>query len=85
VTPPVLSRDSAAVMMIACSTTSQQDTANNDMVHRLRDTVLPQATTGTGIHAYLGRPNAGAVDFADLVNQRLPRLIGIVVGCRCCS
>ncbi len=54
-TPPVLSRDGAAVMMIAYSTTSQQDTATNDMVHPLRDTVLPQATTGTGIHGVHSR------------------------------
>jgi uncharacterized membrane protein YdfJ with MMPL/SSD domain len=80
VTPPVISSDHAAAMMIAYPTTSQQDTATNDMVHKLRDTVLPRATAGTGVHAYVGGPNAGAVDFADLVNQRLPWLIGIVVG-----
>jgi uncharacterized membrane protein YdfJ with MMPL/SSD domain len=50
------------------------------MVHQLRDTVLPHAAAGTGIRAYVGGPNAGSVDFADLVNQRLPWLIGIVVG-----
>jgi len=67
-------------MMIAYPTTRQQDTATNDIVHRLRDIVLPQATAGTGIRACVGGPNAGAVDFADLVNQRLPWLIGIVAG-----
>src|SRR6266536_1224515 len=72
--------DRAAAMMIAYPMTSQQDTATNDMVHRLRGTVLPRATAGTGIRAYVGGPNAGAVDLADLVNQRLPWLIGIVVG-----
>jgi len=80
VTPPVVSADRAAAMMIAYPTTSQQDTATNDMVHRLRGTVLPRATAGTEIRAYVGGPNAGAVDLADLVNQRLPWLIGIVVG-----
>jgi hypothetical protein len=80
VTPPVVSSDRTATMMIAYPTTRQQDTATNDMVHRLRDIVLPQATAGTGIRAYVGGPNADAVDFADLVNQRLPWLIGIVVG-----
>ena len=80
VTPPVVSADRAAAMMIAYPMTSQQDTATNDMVHRLRGTVLPRATAGTGIRAYVGGPNAGAVDLADLVNQRLPWLIGIVVG-----
>ncbi|MGE5292835.1 MAG: MMPL family transporter [Micromonosporaceae bacterium] len=80
VTPPTVSADRAAAMMIAYPSTSQQNTATNDMVNRLRDTVLPRATAGTGVHAYVGGPNAGAVDFADLVNQRLPWLIGIVVG-----
>jgi RND superfamily putative drug exporter len=80
VAPPILSVDHAAAMMIAYPATSQQNVATNAMVHRLRDTVLPRATAGTGIRAYVGGPNAGAVDFADLVNQRLPWLIGIVVG-----
>ena len=80
VTPPAVSADGAAAIMIAYPTTSQQDTATNNMVHRLRDTVLPRATAGTGIRAYVGGPNAGAVDFADLVNRRLPWLIGIIVG-----
>ncbi len=80
VTPPVVSTDRAAAMMIAYPTTGEQDTATNDLVHRLRDTVLPRATAGTGVQAYVGGPNAGNVDFADLVNQRLPWLIGIVVG-----
>jgi RND superfamily putative drug exporter len=41
--------------------------------------VLPRATAGTGIRAYLTGPNAGNVSFANLVGQRLPWLIGIVV------
>ena len=80
VTPLVLSADREAAMMMAYPSTSQQDTATNDVVHRLRDTVLPRVTARTSIRGYVGGPNAGAVDFADLVNQRLPWLIGIVVG-----
>jgi RND superfamily putative drug exporter len=41
--------------------------------------VLPRATPGTGIHAYLTGPNAGGVAFANVVWQRLPWLIGVVV------
>lgn len=55
VTPPVISADREAAMMIAYPATSQQDVATNAMVHRLRDTVLPWATTRTGIRAYVGR------------------------------
>ncbi len=41
-------------------------------VNRLNDTVLPRATAGTGIHTYVGGPNAGNVDFANLVGHRRP-------------
>jgi RND superfamily putative drug exporter len=79
VTPPVLSRDGAAAMMIAYPTTGEQDTATNALVNRLQADVLPRATAGTGIHGYLTGPNASGVAFANLVWQRLPWLIGVVV------
>jgi RND superfamily putative drug exporter len=41
--------------------------------------VLPTATAGTGIHAYLTGPNEGNVTFSNLIGQRLPWLIATVV------
>jgi uncharacterized membrane protein YdfJ with MMPL/SSD domain len=79
VTPAVVSRDGKAAMLIAYPTTGEQNTATNSLVDRLRGRVLPRATAGTGIRAYLTGPNAGGVAFADLVGQRLPWLIGVVV------
>ena len=48
-------------------------------MNHLRTDVIPGATAGTGIPAYLTGPNAGGVAFANLVGQRLPWLIGVVV------
>jgi uncharacterized membrane protein YdfJ with MMPL/SSD domain len=79
VTPPVVSRDGAAAVMVAYPTTGEQDTATNALVNRIQADVLPRATAGTGIHAYLTGPNASGVAFANLVWQRLPWLIGVVV------
>jgi RND superfamily putative drug exporter len=79
VTPVVLSRDGAAAMMVAYPTTGEQDTATNALVNRIQADVLPRATAGTGIRAYLTGPNAGGVAFANVVWQRLPWLIGVVV------
>jgi RND superfamily putative drug exporter len=79
VTPPVVSRDGAAAMMVAYPTTGEQDTATNALVNRIQADVLPRATAGTGIRAYLTGPNASGVAFANLVWQRLPWLIGVVV------
>jgi putative drug exporter of the RND superfamily len=66
-------------MMIAYPTTGEQNPATNTLVNRINSDVLPRSTAGTGIRAYLTGPNAGNVAFANLVGQRLPWLIAVVV------
>ena len=75
VTPPVISRDGQAALMIAYPTTGEQDAATNALVNRLEDTVLPRS----GLTAYLTGPNAANVSFTNLIGERLPLLIGVVV------
>ncbi len=79
VTPVIVSHDGQAAMLIAYPTTTEQDAATNALVNRIHDTVLPRATAGTGISAYVTGPNAGNVSFANAISQKLPWLIGIVV------
>jgi RND superfamily putative drug exporter len=79
VTPAIMSKDGQAAMVIAYPATSEQNPATNDLVNRIRGTVLPRATAGTGITAYVTGPNAGNVTFANQIGQRLPWLIAIVV------
>jgi uncharacterized membrane protein YdfJ with MMPL/SSD domain len=79
VTPMVRSTDGKAAMMIAYPATGEQNPATNTLVNRINSGVLPRATAGTGIRAYLTGPNAGGVSFANLVGQRLPWLIAVVV------
>jgi uncharacterized membrane protein YdfJ with MMPL/SSD domain len=75
VTPPVLSRDGQAAMLIAYPTTGEQDAATNALVNRLDDGVLAHA----GLTAYLTGPNAANVAFTNLIGARLPLLIAVVV------
>ncbi len=79
VTPVQVSPDGKAALMIAYPKTGEQDAATNALVNQIRGHVLPRATAGSGIRAYLTGPNAGNVSFANLVGQRLPWLIGVVV------
>ena len=79
VTPVVVSGDGQAAMLIAYPTTGEQDPATDTLVNLMSDTVLPRATAGTGISAYVTGPNAGNVSFANLISQRLPWLIGVVL------
>jgi signal transduction histidine kinase len=75
VTPPVISRDGRAAVLIAYPTTGEQDAATNALVNRLEGTVLPRS----GLTAYLTGPNAANVAFTNLIGERLPWLIGVVV------
>jgi len=79
VTPPVISGDGQAAMLVAYPTTGAQDAATNALANEISADVLPKATAGTGIHAYLTGPNAGNVAFANLIGRRLPALIATVV------
>ncbi len=52
-----------------------QDAATSDLVHRLRDSVLPT----TGVKVDVGGFTAGGIDFATYIAGRLPYLIGAVL------
>ena len=75
VTPPVISRDGQAAVLVAYPATGEQDAATDALVNRLEDRVLPQS----GLTAYLTGPNAANVAFANLIGERLPWLLGVVV------
>jgi RND superfamily putative drug exporter len=56
-----------------------QDEATQQLVHHLRDDVVPQATAGTGLSVTLGGQTASNIDFADVIGQRLPIFVGAVL------
>ncbi|MFI9721963.1 MMPL family transporter [Streptomyces sp. NPDC052396] len=60
--------------------TTPQDAATTRLVNHLRDTVLPRAVAGTTAHGYVTGTTAVQVDFLDMVADRLPLIIGVVVG-----
>jgi RND superfamily putative drug exporter len=80
VAPPVRGpRGGAAVVQVE-PTTAPQDEATGELVHRLRDRVLPAALRGTGAKAYVGGQTAAFIDLSERVGARLPWFIGAVVG-----
>jgi len=70
---PMKSDEVALVM--AYPTSAPQDEATTDLVHALRDTVIPS----TGVAAQVTGFTAASVDFSDYLAKRLPFLIGIVL------
>ena len=57
-----------------------QDQATADLVHRLRDDVVPAATEGSPAAVYVSGLNAAFIDIADRIMQRLPIFLLYVVG-----
>ncbi len=62
-------------LVIAYPKTAPQDEATSDLVHRLREDVIP----ATNVDAKVGGFTAGGIDFSEYLSQRLPWLIGIVL------
>ncbi|MFC4907003.1 MMPL family transporter [Actinomadura gamaensis] len=79
-TPPVLSRDRAAAMIVVTPRTDAQDRATGDLVRRLRDDVLPDATSGTAMRVHVGGVTATFQDLADRMGSRLPAFVLAVLG-----
>jgi RND superfamily putative drug exporter len=77
VTPARISRDGRAATFMAFPKTGSQDEATADLVHELRDDVLPKAPGGAEVQ--VGGPNAAAIDVAEDVGSRLPLMVAVVL------
>ena len=80
VAPATPSEDGEMATIFAVPTTAPQDAKTSDLLERLRNDVIPQATAGTPLKVYVGGNTAGFEDFSDKVSSRLPLFIGVVIG-----
>jgi uncharacterized membrane protein YdfJ with MMPL/SSD domain len=80
VSPPRINKTGTAAILAATPTTRPADPTTADLVKRVRTTVLPAATRGTGVTAYVGGGTAAFSDLATLIAQRLPLVIATVLG-----
>jgi RND superfamily putative drug exporter len=78
VPPAVNDRGDAAVIRVV-PTTGPQDEATEDLVHHLRDDVLPASVAGTGARAAVGGTTAAFIDDSEQTASRLPLLVGGVI------
>jgi RND superfamily putative drug exporter len=79
VVPPVLNERGDAAVISVVPTTGPQDEATEDLVHTLRDDVIPAAVAGTGVDASVGGTTAAFIDDSEQTASRLPLFIGGVV------
>ena len=80
VAPAAPSEDGEMATIFAIPETAPQDKRTSDLLERLREDVIPEATEGTPLKVYVGGNTAGFEDFSDKVASRLPLFIGVVIG-----
>ena len=80
VTPPVPDQARDAAVFIVYPTTSPQAAQTAALVTTLRSQVIPQATAGTGVTAYVGGETAASVDTSAYLASRLPWVFAAIIG-----
>jgi RND superfamily putative drug exporter len=76
---PRLNPAGNAAIIQVIPTTSSQDQATVTLIHRLRNTVIPQATAGSDVKVHVGGVTAAFDDIATKLQSRLPLFIGVVL------
>jgi putative drug exporter of the RND superfamily len=79
VAPPVTNPAGTTAIMRVYPNTAPQDEATSSLLHHLRQDVIPQATAASGAKVYVGGFAALTDDFSNLLGQRLPLFIGVVI------
>jgi RND superfamily putative drug exporter len=73
--PPQLSQDGTAALINVIPAGSPTSDVTSDLVDEVRDTTIP----ASGLDAHVGGSTAQLLDLADLIGDRLPLIIGVVV------
>ena len=80
VTPPIPNDKGTAALWTVAPTTGPQDAATSQLVHRLRDDVLPGVERGIGSDIHLTGFTAANVDASAQMGARLPYFFLAVLG-----
>jgi RND superfamily putative drug exporter len=79
VVEPQVIPDAKVALITVFPTTTFQDEESVDLVHRLREDVLPPIERSTGLDAYTTGGPPSILDFSEYMAERLPYFIGAVL------
>jgi putative drug exporter of the RND superfamily len=77
--PPVAPGQPGVALANVYPKGSPQDASTADLLHRVRDTVIPATTRGTELHVLVGGQTAIFDDFSTVLSRKLPLFLGVVV------
>ncbi|MEU4092681.1 MMPL family transporter [Streptomyces sp. NPDC026673] len=79
-TMPSATPDGALLVATVTPRGGPEDRSTANLVHRLQDDVLPGALRGSGAEGHVTGPTAAQLAFRDVVVDRLPVIVAVVVG-----
>jgi putative drug exporter of the RND superfamily len=82
-TEPIMNTTGDTAQIAVYPTTSPQSTETADLVHTVRDDVIPQALAGSTAHAYVGGQTATNEDVATKLIDRFGLFLLFIVGITC--
>ncbi len=77
---PQLNDEGTVGIVFVTPDSAPQDEATDDLVHTLRDDVVPAATEGSDANVYVAGLTAAFVDIADRIMSRLPIFLLYIIG-----
>src|SRR5262245_4344868 len=77
---PQFNKSKSVAIVFVTPNSAPQDQATADLVHRLRDDVVPAATEGSQAAVYVSGLNAAFIDIASRITQRLPLFLLYIIG-----
>ena len=78
--PPELNAAGDAAVVVVIPKSAPQDAETSELVHRIRDDIVPTSLEGTGADAAVGGLTAVFIDLSDRVAGNLPMFIAAIVG-----
>ena len=79
VSPPQINKAGNAVIFTVIPATAPAAPETTDLVQTLRSYTIPQATSGSGVEAFVGGQTASYIDLADAIASRLLLVILVVI------
>lgn len=80
VSPPVVNETGETAVLSVVPVSSPQSSETADLVHLLRDEVLPGTVGQTDVRTYVGGSTARSIDVAERIAARLPLFFSLVIG-----
>jgi RND superfamily putative drug exporter len=80
VAEPQFNDSKSVAIVFVTPDSAPQDEATEDLVHTLRNDVVPAATEGSNAIVYVSGLNAAFIDIADRIMERLPLFLLYIIG-----